>query len=93
MAGCRVESRVRGGSPPDPTTGRSDGPPAGGLLEEQPLAPIRIVPKSSAFFDYQAKYNANDTEHRFDTGLPADLIERVRELAFLHPLQARCSGS
>src|SRR5690349_15863375 len=31
-----------------------------GLLEEKPLAPIRIVPKSSAFFDYQAKYRAND---------------------------------
>lgn len=51
-----------------------------GLLEEQPLAPIRIVPKR-AFFDYEAKYKAADTEHRFDTGLSADLIERCRELA------------
>ena len=40
-----------------------------GLLEEVPLAPIRIVPKSE-FFDYNAKYKATDTEHRFDTGLP-----------------------
>jgi D-alanine-D-alanine ligase len=52
-----------------------------GLLEEKPLAPIRIVPKSSAFFDYQAKYKANDTEHRFDTGLPKDVVERCKELA------------
>jgi D-alanine-D-alanine ligase len=51
-----------------------------GLLEEQPLAPIRIVPKR-AFFDYEAKYNAPDTEHRFDTGLPAVVVERCRELA------------
>jgi D-alanine-D-alanine ligase len=51
-----------------------------GLLEEQPLAPIRIVPKSE-FFDYNAKYKATDTEHRFDTGLPADVVERCRELA------------
>lgn len=51
-----------------------------GLLEEQPLAPIRIVPKRG-FFDYEAKYKANDTEHRFDTGLPQDLIERCRDLA------------
>lgn len=51
-----------------------------GLLEEKPLAPIRIVPKS-AFFDYKAKYKASDTEHRFDTGLPADVIESCRELA------------
>lgn len=51
-----------------------------GLLEEKPLAPIRIVPKSE-FFDYKAKYKANDTEHRFDTGLPADVVENCRELA------------
>jgi D-alanine-D-alanine ligase len=51
-----------------------------GLLEEKPLAPIRIVPKRE-FFDYEAKYKASDTEHRFDTGLPAEVIERVRELA------------
>ena len=41
-----------------------------GLLEEKPLAPIRIVPKRG-FFDFEAKYKAADTEHRFDTGLPA----------------------
>jgi D-alanine-D-alanine ligase len=51
-----------------------------GLLEEKPLAPIRIVPKRG-FFDYEAKYKATDTEHRFDTGLPADVIEHCRELA------------
>lgn len=51
-----------------------------GLLEERPLAPIRIVPKG-AFFDYEAKYKSKDTEHRFDTGLPADVVERCRELA------------
>jgi D-alanine-D-alanine ligase len=51
-----------------------------GLLEEKPLAPIRIVPKR-AFFDYEAKYKASDTEHRFDTGLPSKLIEECRELA------------
>jgi D-alanine-D-alanine ligase len=51
-----------------------------GLLEEQPLAPIRIVPKRE-FFDYEAKYKASDTEHRFDTGLPAEVVEKCRELA------------
>lgn len=51
-----------------------------GLLEEKPLAPIRIVPKSE-FFDYHAKYKAADTEHRFDTGLPGEVIENCRELA------------
>ncbi|HWE01526.1 MAG TPA: D-alanine--D-alanine ligase [Tepidisphaeraceae bacterium] len=51
-----------------------------GLLEEQPLAPIRIVPKRE-FFDYEAKYKASDTEHRFDLGLPGDVVARVKELA------------
>ena len=51
-----------------------------GLLEEKPLAPIRIVPKRD-FFDYEAKYKASDTEHRFDTGLSAELVEECRELA------------
>ena len=53
-----------------------------GLLEEKPLAAIRIVPKNK-FFDYDAKYNRTDTEHRFDTGLPPELVERCRELARL----------
>lgn len=51
-----------------------------GLLEEKPLAPIRIVPKRE-FFDYEAKYKDKTTEHRFDTGLPHDVLERCRELA------------
>lgn len=51
-----------------------------GLLEEKPLAPIRIVPKGE-FFDYEAKYKSGETEHRFDTGLPADIVEKCRALA------------
>lgn len=51
-----------------------------GILEERALAPIRIVPKAE-FFDYEAKYKSPDTEHRFDTGLPADVIQLVQDLA------------
>jgi D-alanine-D-alanine ligase len=51
-----------------------------GLLEERALAPIRIVPKV-AFFDFEAKYKRSDTEHRFDTGLPAELVGRCQRLA------------
>jgi D-alanine-D-alanine ligase len=51
-----------------------------GLLEESPLAPIRIVPKRE-FFDYEAKYKSTETEHRFDTGLPAEVVEHCRQLA------------
>jgi D-alanine-D-alanine ligase len=51
-----------------------------GLLEEKPLSPIRIVPKAE-FFDYEAKYKSAETEHHFDTGLPANVVEECRELA------------
>jgi len=51
-----------------------------GILEEQSLAPIRIVSKGE-FFDYKAKYLAGDTEHHFDTGLAPELVERCREQA------------
>jgi len=51
-----------------------------GLLEEVALAPIRIVPKVE-FFDFEAKYKRNDTEHRFDTGLPAELVQKCQRLA------------
>jgi D-alanine-D-alanine ligase len=51
-----------------------------GLLEEKPLAPIRIVPKGE-FFDFEAKYRSSETEHRFNTGLPAQVVEECRELA------------
>src|SRR5213078_4298972 len=51
-----------------------------GILEEQPLAPIRIVPKSE-FFDYEAKYKSSATEHRFETGLTPELVAECRELA------------
>lgn len=53
-----------------------------GLLEEKALAPIRIVPNASVeFFDYEAKYKRSDTEHRFDTGLPAEVVEKCQRLA------------
>jgi len=51
-----------------------------GLLEERALPPIRIVPKRE-FFDFEAKYKANDTEHRFDTGLPDSVVKHCQELA------------
>lgn len=51
-----------------------------GMLEERPLSPMRIVPKTE-FFDYRAKYERNDTEHRFDTGLPASIVKQCQELA------------
>jgi D-alanine-D-alanine ligase len=49
-----------------------------GVLEEQPLDPIHIVPKRP-FFDYEAKYKNTGTQHLFD--LTEDIAQRCRELA------------
>jgi D-alanine-D-alanine ligase len=51
-----------------------------GLLEEEPLDPIRIVVQRD-FFDFAAKYQGCGTEHRFDLDLPESVSERCRELA------------
>lgn len=51
-----------------------------GVLEGEPLSPIRIIPNGE-FFDHHAKYTADDTQHRFDTGLPVEVIESCRQLA------------
>jgi D-alanine-D-alanine ligase len=51
-----------------------------GILEEEPLDPLKIVVKR-AFFDYDAKYKDCGTEHHFDLGLPAQVGVRCREIA------------
>jgi D-alanine-D-alanine ligase len=51
-----------------------------GILEEKALAPIRIT-TSHEFFDYTAKYKGNDAQHHFETGLSADTIKKVQEIA------------
>ncbi len=51
-----------------------------GLLDRQPLPPLQIRPKR-AFYDYQAKYIDDDTEYLFDIDLPAEVLERVKELS------------
>jgi len=51
-----------------------------GLLEEKPLAPIRIVVQRE-FFDFDAKYKGCGTEHRFDTGMSELVLKNCQELA------------
>ena len=51
-----------------------------GLLEEKALAPIRIIP-TTEFFDYEAKYQRPDTQHKFDTGLPEATVKLCQQLA------------
>ena len=51
-----------------------------GLIEEEPLDPIRILVQRE-FFDYDAKYKGCGTQHLFETGLPTRVTDKCRELA------------
>ncbi|RMF81904.1 MAG: D-alanine--D-alanine ligase [Planctomycetota bacterium] len=47
-----------------------------GIFAGRALPAIRIVPKRT-FYNYEAKYAADDTEYRFDTGLSDDALQRL----------------
>ncbi|HEY1685278.1 MAG TPA: D-alanine--D-alanine ligase [Tepidisphaeraceae bacterium] len=51
-----------------------------GLLEEEPLDPI-LIKVQREFFDYEAKYKGCGTQHLFETGLPAKVLDKCRKLA------------
>ena len=51
-----------------------------GILDEQPLPVIEIVPKRK-FFDYEAKYQAGLTEYILPALIDADLADYVQQLA------------
>ncbi len=48
-----------------------------GILHDKPLPIIEIIPKGG-FYDYQAKYVAEDTKYLFDTIDDAALINRIQ---------------
>jgi D-alanine-D-alanine ligase len=50
-----------------------------GVLGDRVLPPCQIVPKSE-FYDYKAKYLADDTEYLFEIDLPAAVLEQVQRL-------------
>jgi D-alanine-D-alanine ligase len=51
-----------------------------GILENQPLCVIEIIPKSK-FFDYEAKYQSGLTEYVVPAELEESIIRRARETA------------
>lgn len=51
-----------------------------GILEGEALPVCQIRPKAE-FYDYHAKYEAEDTEYLFEIDLPADLLRRVQQLS------------
>ncbi|MDX1564640.1 MAG: D-alanine--D-alanine ligase [Phycisphaeraceae bacterium] len=51
-----------------------------GLVDDQTLPPIQIVP-ASAFYDFEAKYDRNDTQYRFDFEIPPETSRAMLEHA------------
>lgn len=53
-----------------------------GVLAGEPLPVIEIVPKA-AFYDYQAKYVAEDTQYVVNPSLPAELLKQAQDLSVI----------
>jgi len=51
-----------------------------GIVEHRALEPIEIVP-AQTFYDYQAKYDRDDTQYRFEIDLPGDVLAKLRDHA------------
>jgi D-alanine--D-alanine ligase len=61
------------------------------ILDEEPLPLIRLeTPR--VFYDYEAKYFANDTRYICPSGLPAAVEKRVQDLALAAFRLVGCSG-
>ena len=52
----------------------------GGPEGDEALPPVQVNP-ATGFYDYQAKYERNDTEYVFDIGLPSQILELVQKQA------------
>lgn len=61
-----------------------------GVLGDQVL-PVCQIRTSREFYDYHAKYIADDTEYLFDLDLPASLLRRVQELSLKAHRSLGCS--
>lgn len=51
-----------------------------GIVGDETLPPICIRP-SGEFYDYEAKYVANDTQYLFDAGYAQQVLDRAREMS------------
>lgn len=59
---------------------------------EMALQPTEIIPKTSAFFDYRAKYTAGASEEITPPRLPKPMIGKIQETALTAHRALGCSG-
>ncbi|OGY63994.1 MAG: hypothetical protein A3I89_00090 [Candidatus Harrisonbacteria bacterium RIFCSPLOWO2_02_FULL_41_11] len=57
-----------------------------------PLMPTEIIPRTSDFFDYYAKYNANGSAEITPPNLPEEIIKNIRFTALKAHKILGCSG-
>lgn len=62
-----------------------------GIIADTVLPPIRIVPKGG-FYDYHAKYVADDTDYLIPTSLGSNVDQQMRDLARAAFEVTGCSG-
>lgn len=64
----------------------------GGETELLALPPTQIIPKTSTFFDYQAKYTEGASEEITPPRLPTETIKKIQEIALTAHRALGCSG-
>lgn len=63
-----------------------------GWERPRPLPPTELVPKTSAFFDYEAKYTPGATDEITPARISGEATARVQEIALRCHIEMRCGG-
>jgi len=63
-----------------------------GILGNRALGAIEIVPKKSAFYDYDAKYTEGGSDHFFPARIDKDMYQRVLEAGLSAHNALGCKG-
>ncbi|HJN38312.1 MAG TPA: D-alanine--D-alanine ligase [Gammaproteobacteria bacterium] len=62
-----------------------------GIINDRAMAPIWVKPQQG-FYDFQAKYQRNDTEYLFDTGLSDADLDNIKKIALQSFRVIGCHG-
>ena len=63
-----------------------------GILVDEPLPILELVPRRQTFYDYEAKYTRGETEFVLPARLDSKVADKVRDLAFKAHRLMGCSG-
>ncbi|MBI4208706.1 MAG: D-alanine--D-alanine ligase [Deltaproteobacteria bacterium] len=63
-----------------------------GILEDQALGGIEVVPQRGLFYDYESKYAEGGSVHRFPAPLPVDRYQEVLQVGLQAHRALGCQG-